>query len=123
MNLVDDVDLEARLRRGELHRLAQTADVIHAVVRGTVDLDHVEGVAAHDLEAEVARVARLRRRPLLAVERLGEEPREGGLADAARSYKEIGMRHAVALDRVRQGAGDVFLPDDVGKLPGTPLAC
>ena len=47
-----------------------------------------------------------------AGERLGEEPRGGGLADAARPREEIGVGDAPGREGVAQRAGDGLLPDD-----------
>ena len=48
-----------------------------------------------------------------AIERLGEDARGGGLADAARPDEEIGVREPVLFDRVLQRPRDVLLPDDI----------
>ena len=47
--------------------------------------------------------------PLLAVERLGQDARRGGLADAAHAGEEEGVRDAAGADGVAQRARDVFL--------------
>ena len=52
-----------------------------------------------------------------AVERLGEDARHGGLADAARPAEEVGVRHAVELDGVLEGLGDDILPDETLERP------
>src|SRR5882724_870186 len=77
------------------------------------DVLEIEGRALADLLAVGAGVARLRRRAVLAVEGLGEQPRRGGLADAARPGEEEGVRHATRGDGGLQGAGHVILPDHV----------
>ena len=53
--------------------------------------------------------------PCLAVERLGEDARDGGLADAARAGEEIGVVEPVALERVGQGPDDVLLARQLGE--------
>src|SRR3989441_13329186 len=90
VDLVDDEDLEAALERQVRGRLHQVAHLVDLGVRGAVDLEDVEGRALADLLAVRAGVARLRRRAPLAVEGLGEQPRRGGLADAARPGEEEG---------------------------------
>ena len=54
-----------------------------------------------------------RRHAVLAVERLGEDARERGLADAARTGKQVGMVQALLAQRVRERAHDVLLADQL----------
>ena len=43
VRLVDDIDLRSALARRGIHRpFAQVPSVIHAAVRGSIDLDHIE---------------------------------------------------------------------------------
>ena len=124
VDFVDDEDLVARRRRGELHGFAQVADIVHACVRGGVHLDYVERCSGHDLAAVVALVAGMRggvgRRG--AVERLGEDAGECGLAYAARPHEEVGVGDALRLDGVGERLGDVLLAEDVGELLRPPFA-
>ena len=87
VDFVDDVDLVARSAGPKLHVLAQLADLVDAVVAGAVDFQDVDVFAGGDGLADVALVARRRRRPLHAVERLGQDAGGAGLADAARPVK------------------------------------
>ena len=110
VNLVDDVDLVAATGRRVLDVLAQRPDLLDAAVGGAVDLDHVHreaGVAAHR-----ARPARLGGLALGAEQRLGEQARGGGLADAAGAGEEVGVRHAPGRQRVAQRPRDGVLSDD-----------
>ena len=113
MDFVDDEDLEAALDRAMRDGLHQVAHLVDLGVRGAVDFEDVESRALADLLAVGAGVARLGRRALLAVEGLGEQPRRGGLADAARPGEEEGVRHAARGDGGLQGTGHVILPDHV----------
>ena len=75
---------------------------------------------AGDLAARDALVAGLGRAvavhaAALAVERLGDQPRAGRLADAAGAGEEVGVGDAAALERAREHRGDVLLPDHVGE--------
>ena len=113
VRLVEDVDLVAPLRRLEHDAVADLADVVDPALRRGVHLDHVERVAARDRQADVAGVVGRRRRPLDAVQRLGQDPRHRGLAGAARPGEEVGLAHLVGGDRVSQGADDRLLADDL----------
>ena len=51
--------------------------------------------------------------PVLAVERLGQDPGGRSLADAAGAGEQIGVPDAVAGDRLLQRLGDVLLADEL----------
>ena len=53
------------------------------------------------------------RRPLLAVDRLREDPRHRRLARSARARKEVRLPQLAELDRVPQRPHDRLLADDV----------
>ena len=109
--------------RSELNLVAQVAHLVHAVVRGPVDLQHIQRVASRDLAAHAAGVARRGRGALLAVQRFGENARQRGLADAARPDKQVGVRDASGFDRVLERARDMLLTDHIIKPLGAPFAC
>ena len=50
-----------------------------------------------------------------AVERHGKDTRHRGFANPAMTAEDVTVRDPLLLDRVLQGAGDVFLADDVGE--------
>jgi hypothetical protein len=70
----------------------------------------------------VAFLVRSRSRPLLAVERLGEDARERGLAGSARAREEIRLAHLIVLDRVSKRAHDGLLAHDLVEVLGPVLA-
>ena len=45
----------------------------------------------------------------------GQDAGDRGFADAAMSAEDVAVRDALLRDGILQGAGDVFLADDVGK--------
>ena len=122
VHFVDDVNLEAAGGRAVLHVFDQVANFVDAAVGGTVDFQHVDTVAVADLLAEIALIARLGRRSLFAVERLGQQAGGGSFTDAAGAGKQVGVRHAVHLDGVVEGADDMLLPDQLRELLGPPFA-
>ena len=103
VGLVEDVDLRAALDRLEHDALPELADVVDPALRGGVHLDHVERGAGRDRHADAAGVVGVRRRPSLAVHRLGEDARERGLARAARPGEEVGLPY-LAASRARSRA-------------------
>ena len=75
-------------------------------------------IATHD-GARVAGVAVLEVR---AVDGLGEDPGERGLAGAARADEQERVRDPVGADGVAQRLDDRFLADDLGERLGAPAA-
>jgi hypothetical protein len=61
--------------------------------------------------------------PVLAVQRLGEDARDRGLADAARAGEQEGVVHLPAVQRIGQRARTTCSwPDQFGETLGPPLA-
>ena len=102
MRLVNDEDTVARFGRRVVGAVTQLAHVFHAVVRGGVELRHVQvaGASGGEGDAGIALAARRRGGPVFAVERAGHNSRRGGLAAAARAGKEIGV---VDAPRIKGG--------------------
>ena len=113
VRLVEDVDLVAAFGGLEHDSLPDLANVVDAALRSGIHLDHVERGAAGDRDAGVADLVRRRRGALHAVQPFGEDPRERGLAGAARPCEEIGLAHLPGGDRVLQRPDDRFLADDL----------
>ena len=103
VHFVDDVHLEAAAGRRVQRVLQQLAHVVDLRVRGRVELDQVDEAPAVDLGAGAAHAARLGGDAGLAVQRLGDDARERGLADAARAGEQIGVVQAL-LRRARWSA-------------------
>jgi hypothetical protein len=127
VHLVDDEHLVAVARRRD--RQAgndDLADVVDAGVAGGVDLEHVDVAPLGNLDAGVARAARLGGRPLLAVERPRQNAGSGRLAAAARPGEDERLGNAPARQGVAQRARHRLLSDDVVEplrppLPGEDL--
>src|SRR5207249_10048692 len=104
---------EAVARRVVTRALPQLADLVHAVVGRAVDLLDVEARARRDLLARVALPARISRRSLHAVQRLGEETRGRGLAHPPRAGEEERVADAARSERGAQRSGDGRLTHDL----------
>ena len=100
VDFVDDVDLIDALGRGVAHDFAQLADVIDAVVGGSVDLQHVHAGRGGDALAGIACLAGIAVAGVGAVENLGENPRGRGLAYAAGAAKQVALRDAAGMDGI-----------------------
>ena len=89
VRFVEDEDAVAGVGRRVLGRVPQLADVVDPGVGRGVELQHVELAPLGDAAALWALVAAVGGGPLLAVERLGEDPRDRRLADAAGARKDV----------------------------------
>src|SRR5690606_22464082 len=58
----------------------------------------------------------------LAIERLGKDPRDGGLADTAGAGEQERTVHAAPVQRIDERAQDLFLAAQFLEAPGPPLA-
>jgi hypothetical protein len=116
VHLVDHEDLEAALHRLVDRLLQQRLDLVHAAVGGRVQLGVVDEAARIDVGAGLANAARRRRDAALpvralAVERLGQDARDGGLAHAPRAGEQVGVVQPLLRQRIGQGLHHVLLPD------------
>ncbi len=111
-------------RRGRVaHRLDELAHVVHAGAAGRVDLAHVRRRPGGDLLARRALGAGLVRGALVAVEAAGQDAGQRGLADAARSGEQQGVRDPAGADRVAQRGRDVGLTRHLVEAARPPFSC
>ncbi len=124
VDFVDDVDLVARARRRIAHAVVDLAHIIDAGMGSGVHFQHVDVPAFHDRLAMHARHRHVDGRSLhrsvrqFVVQRAGENPRRGGLADAAHAGQDPGLRNAPGLERVRYGADHGVLADQIVETGG-----
>jgi len=122
VRFVQDHNFASRSRRRVPHHLAQLADLVDAAVRRRVDLNHVQRGPRRNIFARIALPARLRCRPLHAIQRFRQDPRRRRFSHAPRPRKNVRVRHAVILDRVFQCFCYVLLADEIVKRLRAPLA-
>ena len=122
VHFVDQIDLVPATRGHVLGVVDELAHVVDAGIAGCVDLQQIDKAACVDVRANAANPAGRRSRALLAIERLGENAGDRGLADAAGSGEQEGMMDTTAVQRMRQRANHVFLADQFGKLARAPFA-
>ncbi len=95
VHFVDDIDLVTPLVGGKVDLVAQVAHVVDAGVGGGVDLDQVQEAPLEDGLAVRALAAGTGSQVIVqAVDRLGQDARQGGLAGAARPGEQVGVRPA-----------------------------
>ena len=128
VGFVEQIDFVAIARRGVARCVAQFANLVDPAVGGSVDLDHVEGVAGANFLAGVANSARFGRGPfraanlVAAIQRHGQDPGDGRLADAAVPAEDVAVGHTLLFESVAQGTGHVLLAGDIGEALGTVFA-
>ena len=123
VHFVDHVDLEAPLHR-RIHRLVeQRRHVVHAAVRGRVHLDVIGEAVGIDRAARIAHATGFGRDAGLAIQGLGQDAADRGLAHAAGAGKQPGVMQPPGGERVRQRTHDVLLTDQRAEGLRPPLAC
>ena len=120
VRLVEDVDLAPELAGRIRQSLAQVADVVDAAVAGGIDLDQVEGRPLADRDAGRAGVAGVAVLQVGAVDGLGQDPGERGLAGPARPDEQDRVADALGSDGVAERLDDGFLADDLAEGLGAP---
>ena len=123
MHLVDDEDLEAVADRPQAEAADDhLTDLVHLGVGGGVDLEDVDVAALGDFDAGIADPARVHRRTVDAVERLGEDAGGGRLADATGAGEDECLADAAAGDGVAQRVDHATLADHLVEPLRAPLA-
>ncbi|KAG0190211.1 hypothetical protein DFQ28_002345 [Apophysomyces sp. BC1034] len=123
VHFVDHIDLEARIDRRIDRALEQRRHFVDTAVAGRVHFDIVDEAPVVDLSTRVAHTAWRGRDAGLAIERLGQNPRQRGLANTARAGEQISMMEPLRLQRMGERAHHVLLADERREIPGPPLAC
>ncbi len=122
VHFVDDIYFIAASAGGVGGFVTQVADVVDAVVRGGVHLDHVENATIVDAAARLTHAAGVATVRIGAVDRLCKDFSTRGFARAAHPRKEVGMPDMTAGNLILQCGDDCLLPDNVGKAQRSPFA-
>ena len=122
VDLVNDIDLVLADRGQIRHLVPQVADIVNAVVGGSVHLDDVHDSAGVDTLADLTFAAGVRAGGIQTVDRLGEDLGAGRFAGAAGAGEQIRMADAARCDLVLQGCDDGCLADNICKALGAPFA-
>ncbi|MCY1343084.1 hypothetical protein D9M69_290930 [compost metagenome] len=123
VHFVDQVDLVAAAAGGVLHVVEQFAGVFHLGAAGGVHFDQVDEATFIDLPADRALAARGGAYAGFAVQALGENTRDGGLAHAPGTGKQIGVVQALVVQGIDQGFQHMGLADHFAERARTPFSC
>ena len=105
MHLVHDIHPLPDLRGG-IHRvIPQVPDVVHAIVGGGINFQHIHTAAGIDGPAGLAPVAGVAPLRMQAVHSLGQDFGAAGLAGAPGAGEEIGVAQLPGDDLGLQGLG------------------
>ena len=122
VNLVDHVDLVAPGHRRIDHLLEQLGHLFDTPVGGGIHLDIVGKPTLLDRDAGTALAAGPRADAGFAVECSRQDSRDRGLADPARTGKEIGVMQPAGVERMAECANHMLLPDErleIARPPGS----
>ncbi|VVE59101.1 hypothetical protein PTE30175_05369 [Pandoraea terrae] len=122
VHFVDHIDLEACVGRRIDRLLEQRGHFVDAAVRRGIHFDVIDKTPLIDCPACLADAARLGGDAGLAIERLGQNSRERGLADTACAREQIRMMQALLFERVRKGAHHVLLANQGRETFRAPFA-
>ena len=123
VHFVDQIDLEAPTAWSVLHVVEQLTRVLDLGPARGVDLDQVDKTPLINLAAYRTRPARRRGDTCFTVQAFGDDPRNGGLADAARTGKQIGVVQALTVQSVDQSLEHMGLADHFAERARTPFTC
>ena len=127
VHLINHEDLEAPLHGFVDRLLQQGLNLVDAAVTGGIQLGIVHKASAINISARLADTTGASGDSTitvraLAVQRFSQDARHRGLANAARTGKQVGMVQALGGQRVGQGFHHVVLPHHLGKIAGAVLA-
>ena len=91
LDLIDDEDLDRKVRRRGVDPRQEFAHVVDAVVRGRVHFADVERAALTDGDARRTFVAGFTVAQVRAVQSLGQDSGHRGLTGAARTHEQVGV--------------------------------
>src|SRR3990167_554641 len=123
MHFVDQVDLEASTARRILHVVEQLAGIFNLGAAGSIDFDQVDKTAFINLFTNRTDAAGRRADAGLAIQALGNNSRNRGLAHTTGTREQIGMVQSLAIERINQRLEHMRLANHFVERARTPLAC
>ena len=121
MHFVDDIYLEAAAAGRVQGAFQQFTHIVDLRVRCSIQFDQVYEAPAIDFPAGTAFSTWCGRDSGCTIQGLRKDSCNGGLADPARTGKQIGVMQAILRERIAQRAYYMLLPDQLGEASGTPF--
>jgi len=123
MYFIDQVDLETTTGGSVGDVFQQLTGLFHASARGGIDFNQVEEATAFYILSGWALTTGLRAYPAgFAVQTLGKNTRDRGLADPSHTGEEISVVQPVVIQRVGQCRDHVALPNQITELLWSPFS-
>ena len=122
MNLVNDVDAVAPIRRRVLHLLPDIADIFHTIVGCRIDLDHIHGCSRLYRPTGRALITWTAVHRLLTVDCPCKDLGNTRLTGSARPAEEVRVPDPPGVDLIFQGLYDMVLTPDLFKGRRTPFS-
>ena len=93
MHFIDDVDFISAVNRSKGQLFTQRFYFFNTAIRGSIYFKYIHGCTGSNALTVQAMSARMRRRPVFAVQRFSQNTRRTGFACTARSGKQIRVRN------------------------------
>ena len=123
VHLIDDIHRILTNLGRDAHLLDKRTDIIHGVVRRSIQLMDIIRALFVERSARLTFVARIMiSRRVQAVDGLGEDTCAGGLTHSTRSAEEVSVSEMVGADCISEGLRKRTLPHHRLKRSGTILA-
>jgi len=112
VDFVDDIDSVGTMERRKFDIFPKFPNIVHAGIRGPVNLNHIDGIATGYFHATWAGATGVAGRALFTVEGFGQYAGDGGFSDSPHAGEDISMGYPLAVDRIGQRLHDMSLPQD-----------
>src|SRR2546426_4174604 len=123
VSFIKNVNFEAVPRWPIACGFAQFANLVDAAIRSRVNFNHVNSIPGANFRARVAYAARLRHRLIRgpAIQSHGQNARHRRFPNPAVPAKDVAVRRPPLLNGILERAGNMLLPDYLGKFLRTVL--
>jgi len=116
VHFINDVNFVTGGRWSELDVFPQFPDFIYAAVGSAVNFVHIQRRIIGYFNTIRALIAGSGRRPLLTIERFGQNPGDGRFPDAARTAEKKSVRDAPLAYGIAQGFDNMLLTGNFFKI-------
>ena len=122
VHLIHNIHPLAHCRRGVYRLVPQGAHLVHAVIGGGVQLQHIQDGAALNAQAGRTLVAGIAVHRVFTVHRPGQDLGAGGLSRSPGAGKQVGVAQPAGGHLALERVGDMGLAHHIVKGAGPPFA-